>query len=438
MADYTQTLAQLLATNKQANAASINNPRVDQLGWANGQQNAGYGPVGEAFGKGVGDYVKETYVQAQKNRYMMENDPIEIEKRAEKFYQTYNNLDTAEQDKVDKWLNEDPQGLKWLDKLNKHASWMMTKVPLGEGQILKPGQANDDVQIYRPLRTLDSAEKMKNKALAAMPEAQRNPLLMSAENKDMAQAANLKSETEMRPRIVAADESRAAADSLHAKTAASIAPSQIAQNRAQAGYYNRMPTARQDPVGTKLKLQAYVDRNNEIKLTNDALRVTLAQNKVMPTDTAATRANKEAANTRATIEAATKIAAIDPLNGLALGSFRSAYSSIYGRRDKGEAAKDNAWLAATLLNSWGKQISTQQSYRDYFIATQKLMTKYWKEFYPEAKSFKEAETLINTHLKKIADPAIAQKVKTEEAYYRAQEKEMQGATLSISEYGGAQ
>jgi hypothetical protein len=168
--DFPVQLAQLIAQNRQTQAQPIRQPQVQQL---NPMQSTsvGWGPVGEAFGKGAGDYINQTYVQAEKNKYMQENDPIEIQKRAEKAFALYSNLSPAEQTKIDKWMNETPEGLKWLQKIQKSASHLLTKEPRPESELLPPGVSKDDREMVRFMRVTPDEKRQKDFALAAMSNA---------------------------------------------------------------------------------------------------------------------------------------------------------------------------------------------------------------------------------------------------------------------------
>jgi hypothetical protein len=440
MADYTQTLAQLLASNKQANVSQINNPSVSQLGWANGTQNQGYGQIGEAFGKGVGDYVKDTVVQAKKNEYMIENDPIEIEKRAEKFYQVYNNLDEKEQNQVDKWLNEDPQGLKWLDKLNKYASYMMTKVPLPEGTILKPGQANDDVQWYRPLRTLDSAEKMKSKALAAMPEAQRNPLVLADEKLKLEQAIGEPTRVAATKAQGEASTINANANALQAKTQAAESPGVIALNKARE-WRLMHPVVNTQPIGLKVSMELYKQQQAQLGEVSKNYRALVAK---VNSATGAPEIKERELNA-AGIDYASQVSALDPLNPSGVDTYSSIATKLANRKniDRPLAREADATLAKTLLDTWKHQIYGVKSLQAYYDACRKLKWKYQNEFYgadtsPEARKelyLKDMNQLVDPKTRTFR-PEIYFLVKQEEDKLKEQKDQLFKYTETLTMPGG--
>lgn len=440
MADYIQTLAQLLANNKQANVSQINNPSVSQLGWANGVQNQGYGPVGEAFGKGVGDYVKDTYVQAKKNEYMQENDPIEIQKRADKFYETYNNLDEKEQDQVDKWLNEDPQGLKWLDKLNKHASYIMTKVPLPEGAILKPGQANDDVQWYRPLRTLDSEAKMKSKALAGMAPEQRNANLFAPEALQQAQTAAAPIAAAAHKASAEASTRNAAVNERQVAVQEKALPTDIDYKKALA-WRALHPITNQQPIGLRVSMELYKQQQAQLGEVSKNYRALVAK---VNSSTGAPETKERELNA-AGIDYASQVSALDPLNPSGVDTYNSIATKLANRQNKDRplARKEDANLAKTLLDTWKHQIYGVKSLKAYYDASRRLKWKYQDAFYGEDTTPESRKEMYLRDMNQLVDqktktfkPEIYFGVKQEEDKLREQKDQLFKYTESITMPGG--
>lgn len=414
MSDYIQTLAQLLAQQQHMGTQQVSSPQVSQLGWANGAANQGYGQLGEAFGKGVGDYVNSTYVDAQKKQYAMENDPIEIQKRAAKFYGIYNNMPSAEQDKVDKWLNETPEGLKWLDKLNKHAGYLMTKVPLSEADSkLPPGVAVDDRQIYRPLRTLQSEDAMKSQARAAMTPEQRNASLFAQEHATTANAA--------------AATSNAEANRLQAEGQRQLIPSQIAENKAKAGYYGRVPVVRPNQAGTadtyglRVRLEEHRARIGEARKVEENLNAKL--NNLMKDDSIL---DKEGHALQYRIEAAGELRRLNPLGDRSLSLYESAAQRLLTQRDSENVkVRQKAGVQAKqLLSDWARGISTTKSLQLYRRTAASLVPFYSAQMFPEAKTTEDQKAAVAKFLSSINSPVLSAAVAEEEKELRRQQAEL--------------
>jgi hypothetical protein len=168
MADFPVQLAQLIAQNRATQQPhQIQQPSVPQLN-ALSATGVGWGPVGEQFGKGVGDYIKSTYAQAQKNKYLQANDPIEIQKRAKQMFDLYQTLGPEEQKRMDDWFNNTAEGLSELKRFQSAAPGLMTKEPRPEGEILPPGASRDDREMVRFIRVPPSEASQKAQALYSM------------------------------------------------------------------------------------------------------------------------------------------------------------------------------------------------------------------------------------------------------------------------------
>lgn len=192
MADYTQTLAQLLAQSRQGNSLVARDAQPTFAPYAVGSTNQGYGATGEAFGKGIGEYIKQTYVEAEKQRYLEENDPVRIQAKAEKDFNIYQSMSPSEQDQYDKWLNESPEGLRWLKQMQKAGQHLLTKVPMttpGQtGQApLPPGVSKDDKEMVRFMRVLPSTERQKAILQQGLSPEQQQAMAFSKENKEIAE-----------------------------------------------------------------------------------------------------------------------------------------------------------------------------------------------------------------------------------------------------------
>lgn len=423
MADTVQTLAQILADSRAANNPQVSNPQVGQLGFPQGRVSENGGALGAQLGAGAGDYIKETYVKAQKNKYLLENDPIEIEKRAEKFYSLYSNLSTQEQDQVDKWLNEDPQGLKWLDKLNKHAPYLMTKVPLSKDFVLANGQAADDVTWYRPLRTIQDPDKQKGAALARMSPTERNNTLFASENKDRVVAENV-------PQQIRNDTTTANASAMNARANAAMVPSQIDVNRSIAGRNDRYAPST-NAVGMKLRLQEHMDQQAQVKYINDQYKSEVAaETKRQDIGPVA----KDFAINGKAIATATQLQDVDPLNPMSNGMFRSAAARLKQHaKSKNESTREQAFIQAkALLESWGANIRTRQGYRDYFLAVKELKWAYKDYFYPGAK-MEDYNPLLTKELLRLKDPEVLNTIAAEEAALLSQRKALYDMQLQINE-----
>lgn len=430
MSDYVTTLANILAQSKQIGSQPLQNPGVSQLMHPSGTTTEGYGQIGQAFGKGIGDYAQETYVQAQKNKYMMENDPLEIEKRGTKFYQEYNNLSPAEQDKVDNWLNHDAEGLKWLAKLQKTTPWMITKVPY-EGEIPK-GKSADEVTMYRPMRTIPDEQKMKNMDLARMTPGDRTAHWTAGSQKDLAEANAIPGKLANDQQAVKAAMIQAEATRTKAETDKALMPAQADYYGAQADWARR----RQPPVnpaGQKMMLAQYAVAQDEIKLANDTLRTSIqninGDNSIL---------DKVGEKRKATLATAEHIRAIDPLNGYSTGLFTSAANSLGVIPEKAsERAKQNMGAQAEdVLERWGGNITSFKDYKSYWESYKRLKSVHWRYFYPEAKSREDAQKqYLWPELKRMSDPNLVRQIEMEEAREKAKKKQLFSTVLQSETYG---
>jgi len=404
------------------------------MNFASGSSSNGYGPVGEAFGKGVGDYINQTMVQAQKNKYMQENDPIEIEKRAERFYGIYNNMPSQEQDKVDKWLNETPEGLKWLDRLNKHAGHLMTKVPLPKDYVAKPGEAPDDITWYRPLRTIQTKEQQQNALTPTLPPDQRENILFADQIAKLKEAKLREAQAINEPTTGAAQKLGAEAQMLNAQANQSQAaaanemlPLQKETERAKlAAEKARLEAmkarAAKDPAGVKLIIEQNKARQAALKIAGENFRETEKSLQKLYSGDAQTKKNWE--NKAGYAEA---IAAYDPLNPQAINLYAGTMQDISSKSDQSNAA-ENYRMGLNVLNSWEANVNTYKSFKALWEAKNKFLQKYWQYKYPDM-SMPNVEKAIRAEMERMRGKE--KDVALDEARHVRREKELQALQLVV-------
>lgn len=446
--EMVQTLAQILAANKQANTQQIGNPQAGQMGFQTGTIDQGYGAVGEAFGKGASDYINQTMVQAQKNKYMQENDPIEIEKRAAKFYDVYNNLPVAEQDKVDKWLNETPDGLKWLDKLNKNAGHLMTKVPLPKDYVAKPGEAPDDITWYRPLRTIKTVDQQRNESTMGMDPAKRENILHAPQIAQLAEAGYNNQRTALAPQEVAnqglgaqAQMTNALANQQQVNQQGQLLPYQKKTEEARASYYSeraKVATAAGDPVGAKLAVQDQMTKRAELKEAADNYQKNVdAISKLGPNE----RKYQSRINNASY---ASQVVARDPLSMLPVNLFAQTMNEISGdNQGSDDSLAKNYQMGLNILDMWEANVNSFKSYQALYKAKEKFLYRYYKQRYgvgaitgPDGP---EVKKMIQKEMAPMRDKELMYKVMAEEARLRKEKEQVYKLTIPqapVPDFGG--
>lgn len=444
MADFPMQLAQLIAQSKQSQFPMGQQQRPMELSQIQNVK-PGWGPVGAAFGKGVGDYVNDTFLKAEKNKYMVENDPIEIEKRASQFAEVFNNMTPEEQDKVEKMLNSTPQGLKMRDKFKKYAKYLFVDYPEeveGQAGISSP---HPKAGWTRPVQLMKTEAQQKALALQGMPQDKRNENLFAGEAAQQASAGLHRAQTEGYPRVLAADERRAAASETQAKAAVEQNRQQAEQHgfervtkvksqeleekkfdlekqvsKAQIDYYKARDTylrakaaeaGKMDPAKARIMLaeKAAVDKQvGSILNQFNKIRLDLANNA-----TTADEVNNQLVPS--SIEAAMQMKAIDPTHPAAIGVFEQGAEILVSEWHKfNESIKgknlffwqkqpemDPKWgnMAAQLLHNWGTRIGTKEDLDAFLDTYERVGSLYWKQLYPEAKDPKDARRIIDSKIK---------------------------------------
>jgi hypothetical protein len=174
---FPQQLAQLIAQNRPN--FQVQQPQVQSLpslvqGGAPGQLD----PLGAAFGKGIGTALQDTIGATEKQKWLQENDPLEIEKRAVEFVEAYNKLDDTSQAQVLKQAMSDPKGYSKLARFAKSRPELFDKVadPI-------PGQPDK----YYPRKFALNKADIEARDLARMPQTDRIADMRAVPNLQRAQ-----------------------------------------------------------------------------------------------------------------------------------------------------------------------------------------------------------------------------------------------------------
>jgi hypothetical protein len=343
-------------------------------------------------------------------------------------------MPSQEQDKVDKWLNETPEGLKWLDRLNKHVGHLMTKVPLPKDYVAKPGEAPDDITWYRPLRTIQTKEQQQNAAIAQMDPAKRENVLFAQDIERLSNKGWLDAKTASEPITAEAQRVGAEAQMLNAQAnqsqvaaANEMLPLQKETERARleaekARLEAMKARATKDPAGVKLIIEQNKARQAALKIAGENFRETEKSLQKLYSGDAQTKKNWE--NKAGYAEA---IAAYDPLNPQAINLYAGTMQDISSKSDQANAA-ENYRMGLNVLNSWEANVNTYKSFKALWEAKNKFLQKYWRYKYPDM-SMPNVEKAIRAEMERMRGKE--KDVALDEARHVRREKELQALQLVV-------
>ncbi len=400
--DYVQTLAQLMAISRNANTPRVNDPQAGQLTFPQGSTNQGYGTMGEQFGKGIGDYIKDTFVETQKKKYLQENDPIEIQKRAEKSFEIYQRLSPAEQTKMDNWLNNTAEGLRYLKQMQIAAPHLLTKVKKEYGEAgPPPGVTADDTDIVRFIRTTPSESLQKEQALMGMAPTDRQKMLFAKEDMERSSIPVHEAQAKAIPIEAEATKSHAESARINAIVNQNESPSRIFHNTAlgRAALISannaRLRASGPNPEMVKWK-RDLLKYNTSLELSAEK-DFKDAYTKLSTSPVGSINKNKDLANLA--VNRADQLKANIPHSMIAAGMYITGLNSILADAGKsreikkGKAVVKNmdeynrqAAMGQEVLSRWSRSIGSIRELNMYKQACLDLWSKYPQYFYPGAKA----------------------------------------------------
>lgn len=426
--DLISALANIVANARQANqpiaihspaqftpftaghSKSTGTTNLSELSSSNYTANQGWGPVGEAFGKGAGDFINETVLKAAKNKYAMENDPMEIEKRATQLFNVYQQAGPEEQKKIEWMLNNTPEGLKWRDKIKKHAGYLLTPYP---DTLEESGSPHPKAGQFSFTKVQPDEKMQRARALSAMPQQQREGVMFAQEAQQqgaaqhsMAEAAKAKLETQQLPeklaldrqqmelnaRRTAAEERQVAVMEERMKIEKAQSPSIIAAHMADAAYKRAHADSllkNGDPEAARVALQNERERQQLLNTAygkhQDFLKNVMSGN--------FTPKQKVQYSLASTVKTAGEMKTIDPTNPTAIGMFRNAAQDIlnsyrdyrikYQKDSNTTIDPEMAARANDLITSWGNNLGSTSEFDEFLRVRKDLMRSYWRQFYPD-------------------------------------------------------
>jgi len=220
----------------QFQAQQIQPPRMPNTG----TMTEGYGPIGEAFGKGAGDFIQKAYVdpkiQAKSNEISMQTDPKTQFDQMKMAYDLYSKMP--------------PETREMVKRQPGHQAKLQTWSAMFKG--VAPITV-DDTGAYTFAAPVTPIEQQKAGAVESMPQSQREPLLTGDLAKDVAQT-----------RLFGAQAGSEGAQGDYYKVKTELAPKESeAENAlrgAQTEYYKQKPESEAD------KLAAASDRQTKALL----------------------------------------------------------------------------------------------------------------------------------------------------------------------------
>lgn len=459
MDNFTQNMATMLAQARVTNAGrNVQNPMVSQIqGGINIQP--GYGSWGDAFGKGMTDYLEKTVIEAEKQKYLEENDPVRMQKKAEQAFSTYQSMPENEQAKYDQWLNNTPEGLRLMAKMQKVAPHLFTKEPLpagadGKPKELPPGASQEEKQVWRFMRVTPSFEQQKFNAMQTISPTDRAKLTLAGPLAQQAQGEHLTAEAALSRAKVPTEQAHAellkaqttavplqtqatlmnaeaakegaAAHTTQAKTAQMIAPSTIAMHLANAYYHRKMADMKgnMSPEEKAFLLQEWRMKGQRIGHILDNYE---KENAKLSTNTiAATR--KDELRFGNIIQSASQVKQEDPDHPVGRGLYKQGVNilmkkwndwqdsvktwnkgGLFGIRTGSAPELDPKWIsgATMLLDGWAKNIGSKAELEEYLTAYDDIKRHYWKQL-TGAKNVAEAREQIDREMESILKNALPQ------------------------------
>jgi hypothetical protein len=412
-ADFPVQLAQIIASARQSqqpfNIGQAQPARIGELQNMSG----GGGAIGEQFGKGAGDYLQQTLVEAQKKKYMEENDPQIMNERTLKFVEAYQKMTPAERENIKKASHINPQAYSMLVRMSKARPELFDVVKNPE-----PGKPDE---VYPRSFTMPEAQQ-KAEALGGMLPADRNKTMFAQENLQGAQAAAV-------PIQAAAQTAQAAAATKQASLEEARNPSTIAMQKAHAWYYyNGMKNARDAQTLEDLKAA-----NKQIQTILATTETNYFKLKSNPQTSAAA----DELLIRNALEAGGKIKQIDPDDPVGPALYKQAVdhlvqktqtalvaaqkynklSPFWGRVGASKPQPlDPKWgqAATMVIDRWEKDISSVAELKLFTDSYVNLARHYWEDFYPDAKTPEEATKIIQKEILNLKERVAPQVARAEQ------------------------
>lgn len=177
--DFPVQLAQLVAQSRMNNMPTIRQPNPGEMrpSYAGSE---GWGPTGQAFGKGIGDYLQSTVVETNKKKYMEENDPQLLRQQATDFAKAYQEMTKEQREMIKKSAHTNPEAYMKLTKFAKAAPELYN--------IVKNDPGVPDYIV--PIEFVPSKTRMEAETYAGMPQKERGELLTAGPRSQLATAGH--------------------------------------------------------------------------------------------------------------------------------------------------------------------------------------------------------------------------------------------------------
>uniref|UniRef100_A0A6M3IPY0 Uncharacterized protein n=1 Tax=viral metagenome TaxID=1070528 RepID=A0A6M3IPY0_9ZZZZ len=178
MPSYSSSLANMYTNARpQFQMQQIRPPQMPNTG----TYEEGYGRVGEALGKGIGDSIQKAYIdpriQAKQNQYLMENDPASQLQQMNQARELFNSMPSDLRERVKKNPGFQAKLTKWRTQFPAQAAIYA-----------------DDSGALTFATKAQTATQMRDEALGVMPPEKRGQMLFAGEEQKIEQAKTSKTE----------------------------------------------------------------------------------------------------------------------------------------------------------------------------------------------------------------------------------------------------
>lgn len=224
-----------------------------------GTTDQGYGPIGQAFGQGAGDFLKNTLVKQAEDTYNLENNPVELEKRAHLSWKMYQDMAPEERANYMATVQTDPKAMKLFSKFQKAAPYLFQK-----------DETTGNMRFSQQPYTKDQLVQQELAAMAKAGGGKLAETLFSKERLEGAQAEHARvtaqeepKRTAVQERQVGASERQAGAAEREVAAREALVPSAIQLHKAQAiAALRRSP---EEAILGRMQLELMKEKRDQVK-----------------------------------------------------------------------------------------------------------------------------------------------------------------------------